>query len=126
MRIQNFKLGKTDKIIIYSVLFIPLLILFIFMMKGLFFDPKSKRDYFFEIRQTYNFHGTIDSIYRQKQNHNILTLMSENNILPIDRGWQNKFKIGDSISKNQGSLLVEHYRDGRLIEVLNYEDLLKE
>jgi len=123
---QGFNLSKTDRWIIYSILFVPLSILFFIMIKGLFFNPKSHRDIFLESRQEYDFHGTVDSIYRQKYNHNIMTLISKNKKYNVDGEWEHKFQIGDSISKHRGSLLVEHYRNGQLVEILNYADLRKE
>ena len=123
---QGFNLSKTDRWIIYSILFVPLSILFFIMIRGFFFNPKSHRDIFLESRQEYDFHGTVDSIYRQKYNHNILTLKAASGIFEVEAEWQNKFQLGDSISKHRGSLLVEHYRNGQLVEILNYADLRKE
>lgn len=125
---QRFNLSKTDRWIIYSILFVPLSILFYIMIRGFFFNPKSYRDNFLESRQEYDFHGIVDSIYRQKYNHNIMTLISKNKTkkFTVDREWEHKFQMGDSISKHRGSLLVEHYRNGQLVETLNYADLRKE
>jgi hypothetical protein len=123
---QGFNLSNTDRWIIYSILFVPLSILFFFMIRGFFFNPKSHRDAFLESRQEYDFHGTVDSIYRQKYNHNIMTLVAKNQEFTVDGEWEHKFQVGDSISKNQGSLLVEYYRNGQLVEILNYADLRKE
>ncbi len=32
--------------------------------------------------------------------------------------WENNFRVGDSISKKKGQLTVEHYRNGKLLEVI--------
>jgi hypothetical protein len=57
---------------------------------------------------------------------NIMTLVAKNQEFTVDGEWEHKFQVGDSISKNQGSLLVEYYRNGQLVEILNYADLRKE
>lgn len=88
---QGFNLSNTDRWIIYSILFVPLSILFIFMIRGFFFNPKSHRDAFLESRAKESFHGTVDSIYRQKYNHNILTLISRNRMYPVDAEWERKY-----------------------------------
>jgi len=46
--------------------------------------------------------------------------------LGVERSWESKFQVGDSVSKNDGSLLAELYRDGKLIEVLDYNDIARE
>ncbi|PRD46157.1 hypothetical protein [Sphingobacterium haloxyli] len=72
------------------------------------------------------FHGTIESIYRQKNNHNVMTIVNKDQQLGIERSWESKFQLGDSVSKNEGSQLVELYRHGQLIEVLDYNDIARE
>lgn len=126
MKIEDFKTSKTDRRIIYALIFIPLLILISNLIWGLFFDSKTSRDYFLESRANESFHGHLDSMYRQKNNHNILTFKGTSGLFEVEGEWENKFRVGDSISKSEGSLLVEHYRDGKLLEVLNYADLRKE
>ncbi len=55
-----------------------------------------------------------------------MTLKGKSGLFEVEGEWERKFRVGDSISKRAGSLFVEHYRSGRLLEVLNYEDLRKE
>jgi hypothetical protein len=125
VKLNSFKLSNTDKSIIYIVLFVPMLVMIGFAIRGAFFNDRSSRDYFLETREKESFHGVVDSIFWQKDNHNVKTLKSDHGVFEIERVWENKFKVGDSVSKHKGCLLVEHYRNGKLLEVLNYEDLRK-
>jgi len=57
--------------------------------------------------------------------HNILALKTKTCEYKVNPEWETKFQIGDSISKKLSWLFIEHYRDGELIEILNYRDLAK-
>src|SRR5699024_7807522 len=100
--------------------FIPLFLLFLFINYDNLVNPKNPEMIFLEIRNEEECIGRVDSIYRQKMNHNILVLQTENCIFQVEPFWEDKFKVGDSISKKRGELQVEHYRDGKLLEVLDY------
>ncbi len=52
--------------------------------------------------------------------------MNKDQQLDIERSWESKFQLGDSVSKTEVSLLAELYRDGKLIEVLDYNDIARE
>lgn len=118
-------LSKKDKAILYIAIFLPL----IFIGLAIFINSwggKSKVDLYYESRQDEYFHGVIDSIYRQKDNHNIMTISSRQSVFEIAGEWEEKFRLGDSIVKDKGSLVIEIFRNGTLTESLDYRDLNKE
>lgn len=112
----SFKL----KLFLIIVLFAPLVFLIIYINYDRIINPKSRIESLLERRSNEECIGRIDSIYRQKMNHNILVLQSENCVFQVEPFWEHKFKVGDSISKKKGELQVEHYRDGKLLELLDY------
>jgi len=61
-----------------------------------------------------------------EMNNNQLTLVTKRCDFIVESIWTEKFTVGDSISKKEGELFVEHYRDGELIDVLDYGDIAKE
>jgi len=108
------------KLLLIIVCFAPLVFLIIYINYDSIINPKSRIESLLERRSERECIGKIDSIYRQKMNHNILVLQTENCIFQVEPFWEDKFKVGDSISKKRGELQVEHYRDGKLLEVLDY------
>lgn len=108
------------KLLLIIVCFAPLVFLIIYINYESIISPKSSKKIFLEIRSEEECIGKIDSIYRQKMNHNILVLQTENCIFQVEPFWEHKFKVGDSISKKKGELQVEHYRDEKLLETLDY------
>ena len=89
-------------------------------------DTRSSGEIYLSFQVKKECFGKIKSIYRQKMNHNIQTLETENCLFQLPAKWEDNFQINDSISKKEGELSVEHYRDGKLIEVLDYHDVARE
>ena len=126
MKIKDFKISKTDNLIVGSVIGIPVVIVFFAIMYNVFFNKETGRDYYLSSNVGISVHGVVDSIFRQKSNHNILTMqISGGDLFTLAPEWANKFLVGDSISKNTGSLLVEHYRADKLLETLDYRQVVK-
>lgn len=124
MRMTIVKISRKDSKIIFLALFIPLAVLLGVVLVESIRMPKNQ--YFFEIRKKASFHGVIDSVYRQSDNHNVMTVTAKGQLFEIERIWESKFIIGDSVSKYKDSLTIELYRDGKLMEILDYNDLLKD
>lgn len=124
MKVDMFKLKKKDTAIVLLTLLSPLLFLagFVFWQSR----QETPGQFFYEERAQREFHGVIDSIYRQKDNHNVMTIMAKEQNLGIEGLWESKFRLGDSVSKDKGSLLVELYRNGDLIEILDYKDICRD
>lgn len=113
------------KILLIIVCFVPIVFLLVYVNYDGIMNPKSHKEVFLENRIKEECIGKVKSLYRQTMNHNVLTLETNNCIFQVDADWETKFDVGDSISKRKGKLTVEHYRDGKLIEILDYNDLAK-
>ncbi|SFW76221.1 hypothetical protein SAMN02927921_04093 [Sinomicrobium oceani] len=106
------------KMLLILVCLTPLVLLFSSILVPNLFDNRSFEERFLERERKKECIGIIDSIYHQKKNHNILTLKVNQCIYEITPLWENKFQVGDSISKKRGELIIEHYRNGTLMDIL--------
>lgn len=122
---DNFDISKTGKIILFYIIMIPLSVMIAFLIYGMFFDSTSPQEYYLKEHRQFKLNSTIIQIYRDKKNHNNQTLVFRSDtLITLPPAWENNFKIGDSISKKSKSLKIEHYRGRKLLEVLNYDDVL--
>ncbi len=124
MKRDKFGLSRRDKLIVFSLLSIPFLLMLFYVVNALF-DSRTTRDFYLEDKKIESYHGVIDSIFHQKRNHNIKTLVVGEKWIGLHSSWENKFRVGDSVSKYQGSLQIQHFRNGELIETLDYNDVIK-
>ncbi len=122
---EKLQISTRLKVFLIFVCFVPLLFLFFYVNYDNILNSKSSKEVFLESRSKDECIGKVDSIYRQKMNHNILTLKTSDCIFQVDADWEAKFMVGDSISKKKGELIVKYYRNGKLIEVLDYRDIAK-
>lgn len=112
------RIGKT---ILYLIFILPVLLLLGFFFWSSFFDTTTgevirNRDL------TENFEGKVDSLYFDRQNHNIkIALLSNGYKYEIFRQWEPKIRVGDSISKKKGSFEVIIYK-GNNRSILDYRD----
>ena len=73
-----------------------------------------------------SFHGKVDSIYYDRQNHNTETLiLSDGYLYELYRDWETFVAVGDSLAKDTGNVRVVVYRDGKQTQVLDYMELVK-
>ncbi len=126
-----FKMDKVSfswkmKLFLAIIFITPFIVLFWVVLADDIINPKSSGEIFLNMREKIECQGVVNSIYRQKMNNNQLTLVTENCAFIVESKWTRKFLINDSISKKKGELFVEHYRGGKLIEVLNYHDIAKD
>jgi hypothetical protein len=115
--------SKKAKFILIISLFLPLIALFIYVFNNSFVDQKSNKKEFIEISKSVVFIAKIDSIYQPIKTRYATQLVSKNKIFYLPYEWEYKFKVGDSISKKKGDLILEHYRNGKLIEILDYNNI---
>ncbi len=120
------ELKKETKLALYLTIFIPLIILIIMVFYNVLSENRTRSEIYLDLNKNTFINGRIDSLYHQKNNHNVLTIISNNHEFEVARKWENKFKVGDSVSKAKGDLLLKHYRGEQLIEILNYKDLVKD
>jgi len=73
-----------------------------------------------------SFHGRVDSIYFDRQNHNTKTLaLSDGYVYELWRQWETFVAVGDSLAKDTGNVKVVVYKDGKQTHVLDYKELVK-
>lgn len=116
-------MSAKEKIILIGVIVIPLLLLFSWIFFNSITDKRTGKEVYLDMVIDKKCEGIVDSIYRQEMNHNVLALKTKDCIFEVEPEWEKKFEIGDSISKRKGELYLKYYRNDRLVEVLNYEDL---
>lgn len=121
----DLKISSKEKLILISVMATPLLLLFCWIFFNSITDKRTGKEIYLSHEINTECMGKIDSVYRLKMNHNTLTLNVSGDDFYVPPEWENKFKINDSISKKKGSLKVEHYRKGNLLEILDYNNLLR-
>lgn len=114
---------KKEKIIFISVMAVPLLLLFGWIFFNSIIDKRTGKEIYLNSEINVECIGKVDSIYRLQMNHNTLSLKVNKDNFYVPPEWENKFKIGDSISKKKGELVLKHYRDHKLLEILDYQKL---
>lgn len=115
---------KKEWWILVVVILLPMLSLFSYIGYIIFSDKRTNKEIFLDMVIPDDFHERIDSIYRIKQQHNGLVISGNNKLIGcpfID--CEKKISVGDSISKDSGSLKLKHYRNGKLLETLDYNDI---
>ena len=113
---------KKINILLTIIIVLPLIILTIIVLnKSL--NPKKPRDIFLDNQSKKYFEGKIILIKNDKKNHNALTMHSNQNSIVLPSQWDYKVKVNDSISKQKGELFLKIYREGKLKDSLNYNDL---
>ena len=123
---ENIEVDKKVKVFLFLMIFFPLIGLFGWIFWEAITDSKTHEEAYLESEKKVLFIGKIDSVYRLKMSHNTLTLKAKKQNFYVPYRWETKFQLGDSISKKKDELIVEHYRNGELIEVLDYRDIAKE
>ena len=73
-----------------------------------------------------SFHGRVDSIYFDKQNHNAeILILSDGYPYGLYSNWETFVAVGDSLAKDAGNMQVKVYRDSKQTHVLDYKELVK-
>lgn len=113
---------RTDKIILYSTFFTPVVLLVCFFLWSIIFG-KPTAELIREENLKENFNGRVDSLYFEIQNHNIkIGLLSEGYRCQIFRQWERYIDVGDSLSKKANSFFLDiHKKDGEII-TLDYRN----
>lgn len=117
---DELKLSKLDKRILYCIFYSIPFALVIFVSYNLIFGPGGdqamrRRD----LKE--NFGGVVDSVYNDKANHNVrIALLKNKYKFSMYRAWEPEIEKGDSLSKKQGSYLVEVFKKDGKVAVLDY------
>lgn len=121
-------MNKKSVIILLIICISPPFIFFgYFFLQGLLDDRTSKEIYLDTYRSDY-YSFKIDTIYRDKSNHNVLTIESnktkKGGFMTVPPEWEyNHFQVGDSIVKYKDSLQIYIYRNQKLDTILDYNDI---
>lgn len=112
---------RIDKIILYSIFYIPTILLFCYFFWSVVFG-KPTSELIKEDDLAERFSGKVESLYFDKQNHNVkIALLSNGYKYEIVTQWGPKIQVGDSISKKEGSFEVIIYK-GNNKSILDYRD----
>jgi hypothetical protein len=118
---KNKYFDKTG--LIKSVIAILLIICFIVWKKC--FSPTLEEKVFKEALPM-EFHGKVDSVYRDKGNHNgKYVILSSGYRYGIYADWEDDINLGDSLSKTKGDLKVIVYKKNGRNLILDYRLLVK-
>ena len=113
---------KKINIILTLIIALPLIILTIIVLY-VNLNSKNPKDIFLNNRSDRHFEGKIILIKNNQKNHNALTMYSKENSIVLPHQWDSKVKINDSIFKQNGELFLKIYRNGKLLDSLNYNDI---
>lgn len=126
IEMKDFQINKKARAFLLVMVFLPFAGLFGWVFWSSITDSRLPGESYLEDKVNIECQGVVFNIFRQKMNHNIQTLETEYCLFQLPAKWEDKFQINDSISKKEGEFFVEHYRNGKLIEVLDYHDVAKE
>lgn len=123
---RNYELNRKLRFFLLTMIVFPFIVLFCIVIAPDLINPPKPGENYLRDKIKINCQGRVFKIYRQRMNHNIQTLKTESCLFQLPSNWEDKFQVNDSISKKEGELFVEHYRDGKLLEVLDYHDIAKD
>jgi len=115
---------KTGKLLFFGIILSVPSLLVIFVICTVFTGP-SGRQRVIESDSLETVHGVVDTLFNDVQNHDTRTAILTNKaIYQIEPSWASEIEIGDSLSKDKGSFLLEVYRKSKKVKVLNYKELI--
>ncbi|WP_207420074.1 hypothetical protein [Desertivirga brevis] len=119
-------MNKVDSIILNILFRIPAVVLcgyFLWCM----FTGKSIEELKSEDDLKEAFKGTVDTLFHEKQNHNIkVALLRSGYRYEILPNWERFIEVGDSLVKLQNELIVRVFKkNGGDTLSLNYQDTYK-
>jgi len=122
---ENFIIDKKAKRILYIFMIIIMGTAIALVCWNILKSP-SRNQFILNNASAMSFHGNVDSIYFDRQNHNTETLvLSDGYLYGIDPAWSTFIAVGDSLAKDTGTVRVLVYKDGKQVHVLDYKELIK-
>jgi len=119
-------MNKKAVVFLLSMCFLPLMIFFGYYLFEASSDMRSRREIYLSDYQKIQYNFKIDKIYRDKREHNALTLKGNKirDIATSPPEWERGiFQKGDSIVKQKGSLKVYVYKNNKLDTILDYNNI---
>lgn len=115
---------RIDRIIIYCIFgSIPLCLVLFVSYNVAFGSSASEAIIQRESLETVN--GVVDTVYNDKPNHNIRTaILKDKTVYEIERTWESKIEVGDSLHKTKGSFLLEVYKKNGEKIILDYKSTI--
>lgn len=113
---------KKINILLTFIIVLPFIILTIIVLY-VNLNSKNPRDILLDNQSNKYFEGKIILIKNNENNHNALTMYSNDKNIILPYSWDSKVKINDSISKQKGDLFLKIYRNRELLDSLNYNDI---
>lgn len=118
-------MNKVSKVVLYSVFFVPVILLIGFFFWSIAFD-KTTEEVIKDRDLAESFASKVNSLYYDKQNHNTkIAVLANGYKYQIFRKWEPKIQIGDSLFKRKGSLELIVYKDNAIKATLDYTDTYK-
>lgn|SRR5690606_27497827 len=113
---------KKENILISLLLLCPILVLIGVFIWGIQ-EKRTPREVFLKNQIKKEFNAKVSLIKNDKDNHYSRTMYSKDSKIVLPKIWDNMIQVGDSISKHSGNLYLKIYRNGEMIDSLNYNDL---
>lgn len=118
-------ISKIDSTIIYFVFGVPMLLFIGFVVFTMITGP-STQELIRADDLAKNCTGRVDSLFYDKRNHNgRYAVLQNGKIYPIARLQQYHIEVGDSLSKKEGSFILEVFKKNGARLTLDYRDTYK-
>ena len=122
---ENLSTHRTIKPVLLIIIFVTLGTIGIIVYYQYTHGP-SRQQVILNDAKILSFHGKVDSIYFDKANHDVETLiLSSGYQYWLYPDWSSMVSIGDSLSKDLGTLQVKVYRKNTIKDTLDYQKLAK-
>jgi len=116
---------KKDKVILYSVFIVPVVLLFGFGLWTFIFG-KGVEETIRKADFEENFRGTVDSLFVDGQDHGTKKAVLTNKyIFPMPAIWERYIECGDSLLKTKNSYKIYIYSHNKQKIVLDYRNTYK-
>jgi hypothetical protein len=122
---ESKKEDRETLIILYKIL-VPISIVLVGFVLWATRNEPSAKESFLRHASSETFKGRVDSIYNDVPNHNArIALLSDGYKYGLYTEWAPEIELGDSLSKDTGSLNIQVYKkDGKRV-TLNYMQLAR-
>ena len=118
---SKWKMSKNEAIKII----VPLLLIAGFILWRMLDSTSGAQLILMSIKKM-QFRGKVDSVYRDKWDHNIKKVkLTTGYVYGLYPEWESKVAIGDSLSKKEGSDIVEVFKLSGAKINLDYKELVK-
>lgn len=87
----------------------------------------TRRQAILDEAQKETFYGTVDSVYRDRDDHNTQKVRLANGyVYSLYPAWEDKVEVGDSLSKDKGAMVVVVFKKQGAKIKFDYRELVKD